>query len=265
MADSNSKLADFITKVPNWTLAIISFLSTVATFVTSWQANTGVWSKVLLAVVLMAGWLGCAHVAVNRITRRLVVIPGQGDQLDFSRWRPLALIGFFIIPLLPVVLMAPPWLTNYFYQQYQQEQSAAAITQQSYPRSHSPSKVVILVADFDGPRPQRYRVTETVLARLRGALEKYNDVKVEALGKAIREAQGSPIARAEGRKHNASILIWGWHGEPSPTVPLSVHFELLRAPKGMPELGEEARGQVREVSEPRSFALRTRVSQEMAY
>lgn len=133
--------------------------------------------------------------------------------------------------------------------------------------AQTPSKLIVLVADFDGPEPQRYRVTETVLSRLRIALESYETVEIQALREVITESDGSVYARSKAENRKATILIWGWYGITSETVPLSVHFEVLSPPEGLPEFGGEAKGSVQTVtvSELESFSLQTRLSAEMAY
>jgi len=130
-----------------------------------------------------------------------------------------------------------------------------------------PSQVIILLADFDGPERQKYRVTETVLTRLRVAVEPYDDVEIRPLRLVITEGEGSAVARAEGEKHKAAMVIWGWYGLPGKAVPLSVHFEVLRPPRYLPTLGPETRGLVRTaaLADLESFTLQTRLSAEMAY
>jgi tetratricopeptide (TPR) repeat protein len=160
--------------------------------------------------------------------------------------RPLwAMAGVFIVPLL----------------------TAGGVGYYLCKQARPPGKVIILVANFDGPKPQEYRVTEKVLEKLRLALARYDDVRVKALGQPITEAEGSDAARAEGEKHKAAIVIWGWYGLPGEAVPLSVHFEVLRSLEYMPELGLEAKGLVRtmDMTELESFTLQTHLSAEMAY
>jgi len=130
-----------------------------------------------------------------------------------------------------------------------------------------PSQVIILLADFDGPERQKYRVTETVLTRLRVAVEPYDDVEIRPLRLVITEVEGSAVARAEGEKHKAAMVIWGWYGLPGKAVPLSVHFEVLRPPRYLPTLGPETRGLVRTaaLADLENFTLQTRLSAEMAY
>jgi hypothetical protein len=130
-----------------------------------------------------------------------------------------------------------------------------------------PDKIIILVANFDGPEPQKYGVTDKILNNLRQALLPYEDVQVEALGRPITEAEGSTIARAEGERRGATIIIWGWYRTPGTAVPLSVNFEILLPPQDLPELGSEMRGEVQTmtVAELESFTLQTRLSEELAY
>jgi tetratricopeptide (TPR) repeat protein len=143
--------------------------------------------------------------------------------------------------------------------------SAAGIS--LYMSNSPPDQVIISVADFDGPEPQKYRVTETVIERLRSATKEYDDVQIVALNQTITEQQGSEAARVIGEKHKATIVIWGWYGVTQETVPLSVHFEVLRPPKDLPQLGSEAKGEPQSiaVAEMENFALQTRLSEEMAY
>ena len=128
-------------------------------------------------------------------------------------------------------------------------------------------KVTILVADFDGPEPEHYGVTESVFNNLRLALEPYDDVQIKALGRSITEVEGSAVAHSEGEKNKATIVIWGWYRTPGKVVPMSVNFEVLRPPKQLPELGSEVKGQRQMISvaELRDFTLQTRLSEDMAY
>ena len=193
------------------------------------------------------------------LKRTKPLIPGGKGVWQYPRGRPWALAGMVII-----LLLAASGGGYYLYQQFR-----------------PPSKVIILIANFDEPEQQRYRITDTVLPHLRTVLEPYKeDVEVQALGRVIKETEidketgkiGNDAARAEGKRHKATIVIWGWCGDTAQTVPLtvplSVHFEVLRPPKRMPELGPEAKGDVqsRPLYEPeRSVTLQTRLSAEMAY
>ncbi len=242
MADNNRNWLESMKKFPGLITGFIAFVTAVVGFVKLWQGDTGLVTIVLLAIGVGGGTLGCAYLAFKRTPP--LVEGGQGTW-QYPRCRPWALAGLVIIPLL----------------------TASGVGYHLYQQARPPTKVILLVADFDGPEPQKYRVTETVLTRLRAALEPYDDVQVETLGRAITEAEGSATARAEGEKRKAAIVIWGWYGATAEAVPLSVHFEVLRPPEHMPGVCPAAKGQVRTmaIAELESFTLQPRLSAEMAY
>jgi hypothetical protein len=209
-------------------------------FIKLWQGDTGLVTMVLLVVGAGGGTLGCAYLAFKRTPP---LVEGGRGTWQYLRWRPWALASMVII-----LLLTAGGVGYHFYQQAQ-----------------PPTKVILLlVADFDGPEPQKYRVTKTVWESLGLALEKYNDVQVERLERSFEK---SADARTKGKNRDAAIVIWGWYGVTAEAVPLSVHFEVLRPLEHLFELGPEAKGQVQTmpVAELESFTLQTRLSAEMAY
>jgi hypothetical protein len=216
-----------------------------------------VWYVVL--VILGGIWLGCAYIFFKR-AKSSVKRPGNvakkrgkkatkelqsAESWQYSRnWRRAALTGLIIIPLL----------------------AASGIGYQHYILTQPPREFLVLVADFKGPEPENYRVTETVLNRLREVLKPYDHAKVESLGRAITEAEGSSVARAEGEKRKASIVIWGWYGVTAQVVPLSINFEILCPLRCSPTLSGEVQGEVQKiaVAELESFTLQSQLSDEMA-
>lgn len=135
-----------------------------------------------------------------------------------------------------------------------------------YVQSLPSDEVVILVAEFDGKDGQSYRVTETVLQRLKDATKSYKNVQIKALGKAIREQGGHEAAREEGKKEKAAIVIWGWYGT-TKVAPISVNFEVLQPSEYLPEFGDPVNGKVQTfaLSELESFQLQMRLSSKMNY
>ncbi len=83
--------------------------------------------------------------------RRWYAVSGKGPW-KYRKWRPLALAGLVIILIL----------------------ASGTFGYQSYIESRPPSKVIVLVADFDGPGPYNYGVTDAILNNLRRALKPYN-------------------------------------------------------------------------------------------
>ena len=127
--------------------------------------------------------------------------------------------------------------------------------------------VKILVAEFGGPEPQNYRVTETLLAKIREKTGEYKDVQVLPLGKTITESEGKNVARKLGQEQQADIVIWGWYGKTKDKVPLSVHFELLSKPDELPELSADTQGKVRSLSVAtlESFEMQVNLAEELTY
>ena len=132
------------------------------------------------------------------------------------------------------------------------------------PPATAPNKVTILVAEFDGPDPKRYRVTEHIIKRLRRETREYSDISVEALGRAVSEQQGSKVAREIGQQRKARIVVWGWYGPTQDTVSVSVYFEVLRKPKYL-NLRENPEPQILPISELNGIKIQTRLSREMTY
>ena len=85
------------------------------------------------------------------------------------------------------------------------------------------NKIIILVADFEGPK-QKYFDTPALINRLKRATDAFPEVEVDGLDAQITEREGSKIARAKGREKKASIVIWGIYDD---TLNSTVHIELL--------------------------------------
>ncbi len=212
------------------------------------------WLSLLIAVSGSV-WIVCAYIAFRHKTqmvkqkRNKKKIRVKKRVWRFPKYRAYGLVGFILIPI--GVL---GWFAFDYYQ-----------------RIKPPDDVLILIANFDGPDADRYRVTETVTARLKDALEDYDDVRVESLDRSITEAEGSEFARSLGHENKATIVLWGWYGLTEEAVPLSVHFELLFSEKAEGyyhlESNPAVDGQIeiREVEDLESFSLQTTLSNDLAY
>ena len=222
----------------------ISSVASILVIWTSLQTSTSnnAWLLYVLTPLGIMGFVGCVYFYRARTSP---LVEGGMGVFKYPRLHAFALLGLITVPLLAAIGSG--------YYSYQQVQTR--------------NKVILLVANLDGPEPQKYRVTETVLARLRQALARYDDVQILALGRAISEAEGSLVACDQGNARNAAIVIWGWYGVTREVVSLSVHFEVMNKPKNLPKFGSEAEGSVRidQVAELESFSLQTRLSAEMAY
>ena len=190
-------------------------------------------------------------------------LPSDSRHRRFVQWLTIGfyltcLIGVFIrlwkngadfTTLLLLVIFAIPLLicAGFFVWQF---------VWQSIP----PHSIIVLVANFDGLDEKHYRVGTKFRTALKKAVKPYSDVKVQALDKVITEEQGSDIARAEGKKRKATIVIWGWYGVPK-DFNIMVNFELLRPPAYFPQTIEDTQtltdGQNLAVSELNTVTLPT--------
>lgn len=126
-------------------------------------------------------------------------------------------------------------------------------------------KVIILVANFDGPDPQQYRVTEHIIEQLKAATKKYSDIEIQPLADTITVQQGgSEIARDIGTKRKASIVLWGWYAANADASSVHTYFEVLQASECLC-LNQNIEKQTATISELRGFKIQTKLSGEMAY
>ncbi|MEO1349522.1 MAG: tetratricopeptide repeat protein, partial [Cyanobacteria bacterium J06635_15] len=267
---SESGLLKLWQRIAGGITAITGFIAGLLGFIQLVQGNAGLATTLLLIVGIGLLWVACLYYArfwkpeakdqgpakpssflpdEERRQYELELKKFQGQQARRQTRRKMirrsALIGVIIIPL----LLLAGFLT------WQQVQNLPT------------KEVVILVAEFDGPEPQNYRVTETILSNLRDETETHDDVKIATLDQPITEQDGSDTARAAGEEQRATIVIWGWYGKTAETVPISVNFEVLNPPEYLPKIGETARGEVQTfaLGELDSFQLQTRLSAEMVY
>jgi tetratricopeptide (TPR) repeat protein len=136
-------------------------------------------------------------------------------------------------------------------------------------QSQSPQQKVVrvLVADFDGIEPQKYKVTENILNEIRQQTRQYQDIEIVAWGKAMTERDGPALARKLGAEQMADIVIWGWYSATNQNAQVSVNFELLNKPEFLPELALTVQGQVRTmaISALESFSLQIDTAKELTY
>jgi tetratricopeptide (TPR) repeat protein len=242
MTYNNRDWPSFILRLPTWIIGLVTFITTVVGFLKLLQGKTDLGAIVCLVIGVGGVTLGCAYIAFKR-TQPLIA--GGKGTWQYPKWRSWALLGLIMIPVLTM----------------------SGIGYQLYQRSRPTKELIILIANFDGPKSDDYKVNETVLNHLRTTLEEYDNLKVVPLGRAITEIEGSTIARAEGEKHKASIVIWGWYGTTTEIVPLSVHFEIMRPPVYIRERESEMSGRVQTVAvaDLESFSFQTNLSMEVTY
>jgi hypothetical protein len=130
--------------------------------------------------------------------------------------------------------------------------------------SHSSDELIILVADFEGPESQNYRVTKTIVEQMREAAKAYNDVQVKTLGRAITTQEGSDRARVIGKDQKAGIVLWGWYGKSEENIIVTVHFEVLPESRSLPVQKKKLNSEMI-LATHESFEVQVEFSGKMSY
>ncbi len=140
----------------------------------------------------------------------------------------------------------------------------ADTSQQGVPVQRGENGIVVLVANFDGPDPEKYRVTEHLIAALRKATQPFPDVHVVALGDCITEQQGGALAREKAKQYEASLALWGWYGKTVENVNLRVHIEFVRRPPHFP-FDNRGKNLITSSDSLDSFVVQQELSGELSY
>jgi len=243
---SNKGLSDFLKRISGLVTAVIAFVTTLVGFIKLLQGNTGPVAVILLILGTGVLWLTSLHIYFKKKveTGRILGRPQKNiKRPTYSKSsRRIALMGIFAVPIIMVVGFVG-W---------------------RYYQNLPSDDIIILVADFDGPDPQKYRVTEIIVEQLREATKEYEEVQIQPLNKAITAQEGSDFARAKGKEHKANTVLWGWYGKTEEKVFITVHFELLQKPSYL-KLKQEKQTLKLPVAQLNSFEIQTRLSGEMSY
>jgi tetratricopeptide (TPR) repeat protein len=122
---------------------------------------------------------------------------------------------------------------------------------------------LILVADFDGPDPKSFRVSEIIVEKIRLATRPYGDIEVRTLERTITAQQSSSEAIKIARENGAAIVLWGWYGSTADTAVATVHFEIID-PLEMSRL-PSSQMMTPPLSELNNFALQMRIADGYTY
>jgi len=122
---------------------------------------------------------------------------------------------------------------------------------------------LVLVADFDGPDPKSFRLSEIIVEKIRLATRPYDDIEVRTLERTITAQQGSSEALRIARENGAAIVLWGWYGSTADTAVATVHFEIVD-PREMSRL-PSSQMMTPPLSELNKFALQMRIADGYTY
>ena len=220
---------------------VIAWLFIAAISSISFLLTRSARNVLVLALVLL--WLLCIYVYF--LKRPIVIVSADKSRKTQAHYprraRCLALVGMLALPFLTAGFLG--W---------------------KYVAGTSSHKLTILVANFDGPDPQTYRVTEKILEQLRQATRRDSEIQVKALGETVSALEGSRLARAKGEELRASIVLWGWYAKSQEKADVTVHVEMLLPPRSL-SLRQEMQNLNTSVAELESFSSQTRLSKEMTY
>ena len=209
-------------------------------------------TQIALTITITTIWLGCFYVAFKRDKPQIVYtthLPSSKNKKTrikglwrYPRLRALGLVGVVIIPIL----------------------TASVWSYRAYLNALPPDKIIVLIADFEGPAPQEYRVAETLKENIALAFKEYSDVKVELVRQPFTTQYD---ARSIGKKRKAALVLWGWYGVTEEKVQMSVHLEVLCELRCQIDFGPETEGGIRTLprSELQSYVLQNNLSSELTY
>lgn len=217
----NNNLPKPIAMVIGTTTSVITLITTIVGLILLWKGNTQIVSTVVLSVGLVGIWGSLFYFRFARKEQPKEIkteadIPEKKHRkrkrkpgFVFSKKiRQYALIGLYAFPTLVVL-----GFSIYFYQLNQ---------------SISPSDgIVILVANFEGPDPNRYGVTQFITEQTREAISKIQKVQVKTLEETITATQGPGRAIEIAQNNNANILIWGWYVASETGISVTYHVLYL--------------------------------------
>ena len=200
--------------------------------------NAGLITNVLLAFGSLTLWVCCAYIYCPSSRIFGFGVTPRLSPKQYKRLRRLALAGMITIPILSA--------TGFYVWQL------------------PPKNIIVLLADIPGRSFQghdlEYNFPQNIFNKLEDACQKYSDIKIHLLNQVVTPQMD---ARKVGEQHKATIFIWGDYTVTETNVQLSLHFEVLRPPKDLPEIGRLE--QIAPVSELNSFKLQGDLSSEIAY
>lgn len=134
--------------------------------------------------------------------------------------------------------------------------------------SYDPSptnEIIVIVAKFDSPDPQTYRVRDEIFDRLDDEFKDNNQVNIIAVDEVFESGDDRRVRRY-GRLRRAAIVIWGGYGDTS-TARKNINFEVLQPLEEPPGQPDEYFGgsQLFNFEELDSFTLQTRVGTDIAF
>ncbi len=200
MSNDNS-LPKPIAMIIGITTSIITFITAIVGFILLWKGNEKVVSAVVLAVGILGLWSSFFYI---RFSSEGIKSKRKGKSgFAFSEAsRRFALFGIYLLPLLSII----------------------GLGVFNYNNNKPTSDITILLADFDGPEPQKYGVTQFLVENIRKSTENLEDVNIIVLNQSITATQGFQRATELGKAAKADLIIWGWYVATEQGISVTYHI-----------------------------------------
>jgi tetratricopeptide (TPR) repeat protein len=246
---SNKGFLGLLKNIGAGTISVIGLLTSLVAFINLAAGNKGIVTIVTLCIGLVTIEVGLLYVFLKKreVGTNLLVSTetsnNHGKQWRYSKGIRRLVLGLAVAVPVTAAVMAGVWMCVF---------------------DRPSPKFVVLVTHFDGPDEDKYRTTEILVEGLREATEKYPEVEIRALNRAVTVQQGPAEARKLGEENKASIVLWGWYGLTNLEALTKVHFEILASPK---ELELERNNQTVKVplADMDRFQMQVNLSNEMSY
>ncbi len=251
-SNETEKAIKFLERLWKPAAGLIAAVTLVVKFIQLWLGNRELVTWVLVTLSYLAFVILLRYVAFSKVTKRRESLPlTTYEELRYPKYYTLARYGLGVMGL--ALLVSSGLL-------------AWRVVETNRLEAEFEEKVVVLVADFPGPDPDSYRVTETLLLKLHEAAADYDDTLILALGASISEQEGSAAARSLGEENNADIVLWGWYAVTGSNALVTIHVEFLGEPNYQRLYGEYQKtiGMQTTVAEIESFTLQQNLSTEMS-
>lgn len=188
----------------------IAFITAIVGFILLWRGNTEIVSTVVIAVGIIGLWASLFYIRFSRkAAKKLEPTPSHRKRqrkpgFAFSqKMRYLALIGIYALPITAVSGI------GFYY----------------YSENKPSNEIVVLVADFDGPDPKKYGVTQFLAEEINdGIIGTFNDVKTTMLNETITASEGYKRAIDLAKIHNAEMIVWGWYVASDNGISVTYHI-----------------------------------------
>ena len=239
--------SSWLTKLLAPITATLAFINSIVQFVQFWRGDQGIVTRVLWFASVLLILVSLHHIGYSRILSPIIRENKWGKLSSKEIYKygetvsKVARTSIYISILLIITFLG------------------VAIQRNNVLKD----KVVVLVADFDGPDKKNYQVTQILLSQLSNSLASYNDILIIPLNKPITEQEGSKKAQSFGKEYQADLVVWGWYGVTESDVLLAIHVENLSEEQYLPIMASNLYGMQLPVNEIKSFQIQQKLSSQM--